>query len=313
MIFPKISIIVPVYNAEQYLHHCIDSILVQTYTNFELLLIDDGSTDSSGSICDEYAKKDSRVRVFHKTNGGVSSARNFALDKAEGEYIGWVDADDWIEPNMYEKMYNSAIDNQADIVYCNFFKENNNKSFSIIAFEHSENKATLLNNYIMNAYCVLYNTLIKRDLYTTHKLRAVDGLDYCEDQRLSIMLYYHAKTINHVNESLYYYRYNAKSICNSHNPKKGISYLKNYTDIVDFFKPKDIYPAIKKSIAYRGLLAKRHLLYTDKDIKAWINTFSDFNEFVLSNPLYGKKGKLIEWLIIKSYMFQQRLLKANIQ
>lgn len=210
-------------------------------------------------------------------------------------------------------MYDSAVHNKADIVYCNFFKENSDNSFSIIAFEHSENKATLLNNYVMNTYCVLYNTLIKRNLYITHKLRAVDGLDYCEDQRISIMLYYYAKRIIHVNESLYYYRYNANSICNSHNPKKGISYLKNYTDIVDFFNSKEIYPAIRKAIAYRGLLAKRHLLYADKDIKAWITTFPEFNEFILSNPLYGKKGILIEWLILKSYKFQQRLLKANIQ
>lgn len=89
-----ISVIVPVYNSEKYLHRCIDSILAQTYTDFELLLIDDGSTDSSGAICDEYARKDSRVRVFHKKNGGVSSARNLGLDNAQGEWITFVDTDD---------------------------------------------------------------------------------------------------------------------------------------------------------------------------------------------------------------------------
>lgn len=91
---PLISVIVPVYNSEKYLHRCIDSILTQTFSDFELLLVDDGSTDSSGAICDEYAKKDQRVRVFHKENGGVSSARNLGLDKARGEWIAFVDADD---------------------------------------------------------------------------------------------------------------------------------------------------------------------------------------------------------------------------
>ena len=86
---PKISVIVPVYNVEKYLRRCIDSILVQTFTDFELLLIDDGSKDKSGEICDEYAKKDKRVRVFHKVNGGVSSARNLGLDYAKGQWIGW--------------------------------------------------------------------------------------------------------------------------------------------------------------------------------------------------------------------------------
>ena len=95
---PIISVIVPVYNVEQYLPHCIDSILTQTFTDFEVLLIDDGSTDNSGRICDEYAKKDNRIRVFHKENGGVSSARNVGLDNAEGEFLGFVDGDDILSP-----------------------------------------------------------------------------------------------------------------------------------------------------------------------------------------------------------------------
>ena len=98
----------PVYNTEKYLRRCVDSILAQTFTDFELLLINDGSTDSSGAICDEYTQKDSRVRVFHKENGGVSSARNIGLDNAKGEYIAFVDSDDYIDNRMYECLYNKA-------------------------------------------------------------------------------------------------------------------------------------------------------------------------------------------------------------
>ena len=97
-----ISIIVPVYNTEQYLRRCIDSVLAQTYQDFELLLIDDGSKDSSGAICDEYAAQDTRVRVFHKANGGVSSARNVGLDHARGEWITFVDSDDEVKPNWLD-------------------------------------------------------------------------------------------------------------------------------------------------------------------------------------------------------------------
>ena len=96
---PKVSVIVPVYKAEKYLHRCVDSILSQTFTDWELLLIDDGSPDRSGEICDEYAKKDTRIRVFHKENGGVSSARNMGLDIAKGKWIVFVDSDDWCEPD----------------------------------------------------------------------------------------------------------------------------------------------------------------------------------------------------------------------
>lgn len=99
-----ISIIVPVYNAEKYLHRCVDSVLGQSYTNFELLLIDDGSPDNSGVICDEYAAKDSRVRVFHKENGGVSSARNLGLDNARGEWVTFIDSDDWIEIDYFTNL-----------------------------------------------------------------------------------------------------------------------------------------------------------------------------------------------------------------
>ena len=96
---PKVSIIVPVYNVEKYLHRCVDSILLQTFTDFELLLIDDGSTDKSVGICDKYALKDRRIRVFHKKNGGVSSARNLGIKKSNGVYILFVDSDDYLSPS----------------------------------------------------------------------------------------------------------------------------------------------------------------------------------------------------------------------
>lgn len=107
---PKISVIVPVYNAEKYLHRCVDSILAQTFTDFEVLLINDGSKDKSGTICDDYAKLDSRVRVFHKENGGVSSARNIGVENMVGDYSIHVDSDDEILPTMYEKLYNKVIE-----------------------------------------------------------------------------------------------------------------------------------------------------------------------------------------------------------
>lgn len=123
---PMISVIVPVYNADKHLHCCIDSILAQSFTDFELLLIDDGSKDSSGRICDEYATKDSRVRVFHKENGGVSSARNLALDKVQGEWIAFIDADDYVKKEYLIDLYNDAVANNADFVIQDFefVKEN---------------------------------------------------------------------------------------------------------------------------------------------------------------------------------------------
>ena len=124
---PKVSIIVPVYNVEHYLHKCIDSILAQTFFDFELILVDDGSTDNCGIICNEYAIIDPRIIVIHKKNGGVSSARNSGLDEAKGEYIGWVDSDDYIETDMYETLYQLAIDYNTNIAECNYAQVVNGK------------------------------------------------------------------------------------------------------------------------------------------------------------------------------------------
>lgn len=117
---PTISVIIPVYNTEQYLHRCIDSVLAQTYQDFELLLIDDGSKDSSGTICDEYAAKDARVRVFHKENGGVSSTRNLGLDHARGEWVTFVDSDDWVSKDYLDDLIRHS---DSDLVIADFTVE----------------------------------------------------------------------------------------------------------------------------------------------------------------------------------------------
>lgn len=118
---PKISVIVPVYNAEKWLRRCVDSILAQTYTDFELLLVDDGSTDGSGAICDEYATLDARIRPFHKPNGGVSSARNLGLDNARGEWICFVDSDNWMAKNSLESLL--TVDSVAEFRLSPFWIE----------------------------------------------------------------------------------------------------------------------------------------------------------------------------------------------
>ena len=138
----EVSIIVPVYQVEKYIRQCIDSILAQTFTDFELILVDDGSKDNSGKICDEYAEKDKRIRVIHKENGGLSDARNKGLDNAAGKYFMFVDGDDYIAPNMAECLHNSILKADADIAACNYryiFESDGKKDFT------TENKAEVLN------------------------------------------------------------------------------------------------------------------------------------------------------------------------
>ena len=117
-----ISVIIPVYNAEKFLNKCLDSVIGQTYKNLEIILVDDGSQDDSGKICDEYAQKDNRIKVIHKENGGDSSARNTGLKMATGKYITTIDSDDWIELNAYEDMLKVLLEKNVDIVRCGFYK-----------------------------------------------------------------------------------------------------------------------------------------------------------------------------------------------
>ena len=120
---PKISIIVPIYNMQMYLRECLDSIIAQTFSDWECILVDDGSTDSSPAICDEYVASDSRFKVIHKLNGGLSDARNAGLNIAQGDLIGFVDSDDWAEPGMFQLLYNLITQNEADIAQIGYIKE----------------------------------------------------------------------------------------------------------------------------------------------------------------------------------------------
>jgi glycosyltransferase involved in cell wall biosynthesis len=127
----KISVIIPIYNVEPYLRKCLDSVIKQTFTNLEILLINDGSPDNCGNICDEYAIKDKRIRVFHKKNGGLSSALNVGLENFTGDYLGFVDPDDWVEPDMFEVLYTAIKEFDVQVSVCGYFKTTTDRSLPV--------------------------------------------------------------------------------------------------------------------------------------------------------------------------------------
>ena len=199
----KISVIVPVYNTEAYLHKCIDSILNQSFTNFELLLVDDGSTDKSGQICDEYAKNDSRIKVFHKNNEGISATREFAIQHATGDYIQFIDSDDWIEPNMIEEMFNGAIATNSDIVGCNFIQEFPDRSLKTKAF-YTE-KDTFIQSVVSNYWGVLWKILFRRILVIDNDIHFPKNVDGGEDYYYVVNLLLNARKIFCINKFFYHY------------------------------------------------------------------------------------------------------------
>lgn len=165
-----ITIIVPVYNVEKYLDRCMESVLGQTYKNLEILLVDDGSTDSSGKMCDGYAARDGRVRVIHKENGGLSDARNAGLSLASGDYIGYVDSDDWIEPDMYGQMHDACVEHGAQLAVCRYFSEFQDRTLSggsgrVIPLSREETLKIYIeghDDYVI--YNSVWSKLFKREL-----------------------------------------------------------------------------------------------------------------------------------------------------
>ena len=203
---PAISIICPVYKAEKYIHKCIDSVLAQTFTDFELLLIDDGSPDSSGQICDEYAERDSRVRVFHKENGGVASARQVGLDNACGEYTIHVDPDDWVEPNMLEELYAKAKETDADMVICDFWVNYKRYERYQISGQHRENSTLYLKDIICKYHGSLCNKLIKRScFYQPKRIDFIPNQNLFEDLIICAKLLVNPRRVEYLNKAFYHY------------------------------------------------------------------------------------------------------------
>lgn len=208
---PKISVIVPVYNTEKYLHRCIDSILTQTFTDFELLLIDDGSLDRSGAICDEYAEKDSCVRVFHKSNGGVSSARNLGLDYAKGEWITFVDSDDWVSNNVLEEIIKDTDNYDLIIEYATIVNHPTDNDISIPDITIDEfNFDLLFSECHLSWRTSPWGKLFRRDLVELHSLRFQVDMSIGEDAVFLYTYLLFAKRIRINNNRNYYYLYDSE-------------------------------------------------------------------------------------------------------
>lgn len=207
---PLISVIVPVYNSEKYLKNCISSIRNQTYDNLEIILVDDGSPDNCPAICDEWEKKDNRIKVIHKKNEGVSSARNAGLDAATGEFIGFVDGDDIIAPNFYEILVAQAEEHKADISACYFTHYNDDYSIYKDSECYIESQKTYTPNELLHEYfesckgewVSFCNKIIRSSLFSG--LRFPNGRVF-EDWTLAPIIYSRATRICFIPEPLYGY------------------------------------------------------------------------------------------------------------
>lgn len=237
---PKVSIILPVYNVAPYLRQSLDSIIAQTLADIEIICVDDGSTDDSGKILDEYKEKDNRITVIHKRNAGTGAARNDGLKIATGECIGFVDPDDWILPNMYERLYNILQDKELDIVMFtpDVFNDQTQKHEGFLYFQDS-NFPKILDDKIFNKddispfsypMCV-WNKLYRKKLFDDNNIDFAEGLDF-EDHKVIFKSLFTAKRIYFIREKLYVYRHSRQGSILSDNDTRMFDHIKIY-DIVE--------------------------------------------------------------------------------
>lgn len=210
----QISIIIPIYNASLYLRECLDSVLAQTFSDYEIILVNDGSTDDSLKICEEYASKYDKIIVLTGENAGVSAARNKGLDVATGEWVVFADADDVMLPEALDTLYGRAVTTGANLILGNAVKLINDKISSPL---HNLKKETLPNIIHGIKHFALWGYLIRREIIEDYKLRFIEGLAYSEDRLFIYQLACHCKTITYTDKSVYVYRINPTSACSNTN------------------------------------------------------------------------------------------------
>lgn len=302
---PKVSVIVPFYNVEKYIEKCLNSLVAQTLNEIEIILVNDGSQDSSDQIAKQFQEKyPEKIKYYEKPNGGLGDARNFGINYAIGEYIAFLDSDDYVEPTMYEEMYNKAKEQNADMVECDFYWEYPDKKREDVGLEYSNQKEMLV-----KARVVAWNKLIKTEIYQKHtEARFSVGLRY-EDVEGFYKILPYIKTVSYIRKPFIHYIQRQGSISNSQN-KRNEEIFTVLDNVIDYYKNKNLYDEFKNELEFvytRYLLCSSFLRIVkikDKKIKkellnkTWENLNTKFPNWRKNKIL--TKNKSLKNLYIKS-------------
>lgn len=319
MDYLKISIIIPIYNAEKYLKRCVNSINMQSFSNYEMILVNDGSIDNSATICDEFAKYDNRIRVFHKENGGVSSARNWGLDKAIGEYIMFVDSDDYMLPGMLEVMLSTLESKKADLVVCGTTETGGGYWRPITDVDYSINQ--LKENFVSLLHTELlsppWNKIYKKEIIGSN--RFCEDISFGEDLLFNIQYLEKCENISFIKESPFYHeKENENSLVVKFNRNRLLDIEKVWVVVDRFSEDKEgLYSKYLRDLTVyiRQLLKTKQYLWSEKKniLEEWssmalIKNLNLFNykiyylNWVLLLLLKNKQWKLANILVnLKSY------------
>ena len=256
----RVSIIIPVYNAEKWLNRCLDSVCAQCLSDLEIILVNDGSNDNSGNICDQYARKDSRIKVLHQSNHGVSASRQKAIDIAQGEYVAFVDADDCVESSFTEIMVSKAYEEHADLVICDYYAEKPGETRVIrqqpVSLDHHAIQIQLNNNLLGT----LWNKLIRRSIFTAYSISFPCGLQYGEDKYVLMHILNNPVKVAYVPYALYHFdqRSNLNSLTRAQNANVFKNMIQFYLLMLDDFDGE-----IKDGLSYIMVFYSFRMLTSD--------------------------------------------------
>ncbi|MDE1507155.1 glycosyltransferase family 2 protein [Ligilactobacillus salivarius] len=316
----KISVIVPIYNVEKYLKKCLDSIINQTFKEFEIILVDDGSTDNSEMICKEYRRKDSRIVYLKKNNGGLSDARNYGLDYANGEYVAFIDSDDYLGKNFLEFLYRAIRTSKSEVAVCGFVIEyEDEKNLQDVSLH--EDNVTITGKDLLHrvmkykdgySYVVAWNKLYKRELFDNIKF--AKGKVY-EDEWINYPLFWNVDKVYLLDKKLYHYVQRTGSIKNSRMSLKKIESMNEMLkDRILFYKDKDIKLFILANIRYRNwlinTLCRNKSMLSNEIITEWQE---EFRKSVKNTRKIDKKERTIYWKLVDILGYININLTANIR
>ena len=273
-----VSVIVPVYNAEKYLKRGVDSILAQTFTDFELILVDDGSLDCSGQMCDDYASSNPKIRVIHQANKGVSVARQAGLNAASGEYVIFADPDDWVDPCMLDDLYKKAEQDRADVVICDFWLNNDLEEFHDSQRPVDLNPSLILRQFLLGQlHGSTCNKLYRLKMIKEHSVCFPQGINYCEDLWFNATIFNDcAPRVSYLDKA--YYHYDLYSNGNSMSRKFNRRKLDDYRQFVDFAISNLVRPEDEDVAFFLKYCYKRHAFRSDCNSQEYIKIYPELNQ-----------------------------------
>ena len=308
---PAVSIIIPVYNTEKYLSKCLDSVLTQTFADFECLLIENGSSDGSGRICDEYAVNDKRIKVVHQEGRGVSFARNTGLDMASGKWIVFVDSDDWIEPTLLSSALSIAQSQPADIVQWNYISEGGKKVKKTQRLQPGEFVISP-EKELPGWFSMVWSRMYSKAFLEENNIRFNDELFFGEDGLFSVQALFSAKSIWNTDKALYHYIDRTDSVINTMDIMAVENKILAAKKIEEFLKQRGQEKRFDKVILQKKRGARDSLLFNlpTPDIKGWRKTFPEINLSLLN--IREKKAILYLTLFIHLDWAAKLLIKLYI-